>query len=102
SEPVTDRVHVNEPPVAALQVVPGSCLDVTWASATSDCDLTNPSPDYAETVGQEIDFGDGSPPGSGTSGSHLYAGCGTYVLTLTATDASGCISMATREVTFTG
>lgn len=35
------------------------------------------------------DFGDGSPPGSGASVTHLYAAPGTYTVTAVATDARG-------------
>jgi hypothetical protein len=102
SPPAAQVLHVNEPPVARLQVVPDQCLTVTWSSATEDCDLTTPSALYAEVVAETIDFGDGSPIASGPGGAHVYDACGTYVLTLTATDASGCVSVDSRQVTFTG
>lgn len=102
SPPVFQQVHVNEPPVAGLTVVPGSCLSVTWGSNATDCDLTTPSATYVETLTQSLDYGDGSPPETGSSGSHDYAECGVYTLTLSVVDASGCRSVATRRVTFTG
>ena len=101
SEPVFAQVHVNEPPVASFQVLPSGCLDVDWTTASTDCDLSRPSATSPESLTEVLDFGDGSPPASGGSGSHAYADCGVYVLTLTVTDASGCMSADTRQVTFT-
>jgi hypothetical protein len=100
-EPVRQPIHVNEPPVASLRVMPAECLSVDWASASTDCDLLRPSPLYTESLSQSIDFGDGSPVETGTSGTHEYAACGTYLLTLTVTDASGCTSTDVRELTLT-
>lgn len=103
SEPVLAVVHVNEPPVAGLSVEPTGCLAVSWQSASADCDLLTPSPLYDEALSFELDLGDGSPPITGTeSGDHVYPDCGTYVLTLTVTDASGCESTDERQVAFSG
>ncbi len=103
SDPDVTAIHVNEPPVASLQVTPTGCLAVSWASASTDCDLLAPSPLYTESLSSTLDLGDGSPPIEGAvSGDHIYADCGAYVLTLTVTDASGCTAEDERQVTFTG
>jgi hypothetical protein len=103
SDPDVTAIHVNEPPVASLQVSPTGCLAVDWTAPSTDCDLGSPSPLYSESLSTELDLGDGSPPVSGAeSGDHAYADCGAYVLTLTVTDASGCTAEDQRTVTFTG
>lgn len=102
SEPVYAQVHVNEPPLATLQVIPGACLSVDYAATSADCNLVSPSATHPESLTETLDFGDGTPSAPPGSGSHEYADCGTYVLTLTVSDASGCVSVATRTVTFSG
>jgi len=102
SEPARQAVHVNEPPSASLLLAPEGCLMLGWTTSATDCDLTRPSTLYTESLSGWLDFGDGSPVSSEVSGAHLYAECGTYVLTFTVTDASGCLAVDDREVTLTG
>lgn len=101
SAPAQLLLHVNAPPEAGLVVGPSAahCLEIAWTTTGSDCDLTRPSSLYAESLASTTDFGDGSPATSDPSGVHRYAACGTYVVTTTTTDASGCSDTATREVT---
>jgi len=98
SEPVTRSVHVNEAPVAGLQVVPSGCLGIEWASVTTDCDLINGA---GESVAVMVDFGDGTSSAD-AAGSHDYGECGSYLVTLTAIDGAGCSDAESRVVTFTG
>jgi hypothetical protein len=103
SEPAVSSVHVNEAPLAALAVNPTGCLAIAWGSGSTDCDLLSPSPLYTESLSFELDLGDGGPPVAGAdAGTHVLADCGTYVLSLTVTDASGCTSLDSRQVTFDG
>ncbi len=102
SEPVFAQVFVNEPPVAALAVTPTGCLSISHVASATDCNLAFPSPTHPESLTEVLDFGDGTPPVPGGTGTHVYAECGTYILTLTVTDASGCVHAATRQVTFSG
>lgn len=44
------------------------------------------------------DFGDGSPPGSGNSASHVYARAGAFVVFVTATDSTGVSASSTVSV----
>lgn len=44
------------------------------------------------------DFGDGSGPASGPTPSHIYTAAGTYLATVTATTANGCIVVDTVEI----
>lgn len=48
------------------------------------------------------DFGDGSPLGKGSVVTHTYSTAGTYVTTLTVTDAGWAESSAQAVVTATG
>jgi hypothetical protein len=97
SPPVTQSVHVNEAPVAGLQVVPSGCLGIEWASLATDCDLAN----GGESLAVLLDFGDGTSS-SDAAGTHDYAECGSYAITLTVIDGSGCSDAESRLVTFTG
>ena len=101
SEPAEISVHVNAPPEAGMAVGPsaGHCLEIAFAVASTDCDLTEPSTLYSESLATVTDFGDGSTPVTDDAGTHRYAACGTYTVTATTTDASGCSSTITKEVT---
>jgi hypothetical protein len=98
SEPAVSPIYVNEPPVAGLAIPGGDCLTIDWESTTVDCDLTVVSTLYQESLTQLVEFGDGeSSPND--SGEHTYATCGSYPVTLTATDASGCTDEDSKTVT---
>ncbi len=101
SPPADTTVHVNAAPEAGLTVGPSAahCLEIAFQVTSSDCDLTVPSASYVESLTSTTTFGDGTPPTSDPAGVHRYATCGTYLVTTTTTDASGCSSTATREVT---
>jgi len=83
----------GQPPSAALTATPASGtapLTVTFSgSGSSDPDGT--------IVAYEWSFGDGSPPASGVSASHVYTLPGSYAAQLKVTDNSGL--SATRSVT---
>jgi hypothetical protein len=94
-------VYANQPPVAGIAITPVDCLTVDYLDTSVDCDLGQVSSLYTEKLAREVDFGDGSPKVTGPSGSHTYGTCGTYTVTITETDAMGCASNQTRQVTFT-
>ena len=101
SEPVEIAVHVNAPPEAGIAIgpSPAHCLEIAFTVASTDCDLTRPSALYTESLSTVTDFGDGSAPATADSGVHRYSDCGTYAVTTTTTDASGCTSSVTKQVT---
>jgi hypothetical protein len=101
SEPVSATVHVNEPPAAGVAVSASGahCLEIAFEVASTDCDELQASDLYAESLTSLTDFGDGSPPVADASGTHRYAACGTYLVTTTTTDSSGCTDTVSREVT---
>jgi parallel beta-helix repeat protein len=100
-EPAPPPPPPGGPPSASLAVSPASGtapLDVVAdASGSSDPD--------GDIAGYSFDFGDGSPavgPQSAAAAGHTYTSPGTYVTTVTVTDAHGRTSQATDEVTVTG
>lgn len=101
SEPVAALVYSNEPPAAGLGISASDahCLEIAWEVASTDCDALQESDLYSESLSSVTDFGDGSPPVTDASGVHRYAECGTYLVTTTTTDASGCSDTVVREVT---
>ena len=73
-----------------------------WAAsgpgtAGSAVPLAVSTTDWSEPVSVAWSFGDGTS-GSGPSTSHVYAAAGTYAVSVTATDAVGNSSTATRQV----
>lgn len=101
SEPDSRTVYVNEPPTAGLVLSSAAahCLEVAFEVTSVDCDELQVSDSYSESISSVTDFGDGSPPAADGSGVHRYADCGTYEVTTTTTDASGCVDSVTRTVT---
>ena len=81
---------------------------VAWFAASFNvtctgliCDASDTSTDAGgEIVSRTWSFGDGGSA-SGTSATHTYAAGGTYSVSLTAADAVGVKSVATRSVTVT-
>ena len=101
SEPVSGAVYVNEGPTAGLAVTASGvhCLEIAYEVTSADCDELQDSDLYTEALTTVTDFGDGSPAVEDPSGVHRYAECGTYLVTTTTTDASGCVDAIVREVT---
>ena len=87
------------PPTGAPTCLPptigvGSNSNPLMVSASSNCS------DSAGTLAStSINWGDGSKPLSGTSGSHTYASAGAYTITVTATDTNSLSATATGNVT---
>jgi hypothetical protein len=79
-------------PVCA-PLVQGSSVLYT-ISVTANC--TDP---YGTIQSTTINWGDGSPPASGTSGMHTYAAAGTYLVTVSATDNLMQVGSASQSVT---
>jgi hypothetical protein len=87
-------VGITAPPNAPTckpPTVQGSGTNPLAVTATSNCI----DPQITSTV---IDWGDGSPPLTGTTGKHTYA-AGTYSITVIATNASNLSNSATESVT---
>jgi YVTN family beta-propeller protein len=87
-------VGITAPPNAPTckpPTVQGSGTDPLTVTASSNCS----DPQITSTV---IDWGDGSPPLTGTTGTHKYA-AGTYSITVNATNASNLSNSASESVT---
>ena len=83
----TQTVAVSAPPVISVSPsVTSGCgpLSVNFSNSTTGA------------TGYTWNFGDGSPTSSSTSPTHVYTSNGTYTVTMTATNASGC------SATYTG
>ena len=87
-----DIVCVTPAPVAAFSPTP-NVLTIDNTISTMLNNSTN-------GTSYSWDFGDGSPGSSATSPSHTFpdTGPGTYTITLTVTNADGCIDVATGTV----
>lgn len=88
---VTVSAHIA--PTVSLAVAPQAGLAPLTVTSTVTANATNSS---IATV--SIDFGDGSPPASGTSASHIFTASGTYTVRATATDDFGASSSAMQTV----
>ncbi|MFI8592968.1 PKD domain-containing protein, partial [Microbacterium sp. NPDC078428] len=93
SRSVTQPVNVaapNQLPSAAFDAVVNSLTATVNGSGSSDPDGT-----IAE---YSWDWGDGTPDGSGSTASHVYAAEGDYTVTLTVTDDRGGQAASARTV----
>jgi len=102
SHEIAQVVRVNCSPVAGFDwspEVPSAGAPVTF-TAVRDSTLSY-DPD-GTIVSYTWDFGDGTPPVTmrppSTSVTHSYAQCGSYVVTLTVTDADGAATVASQDV----
>lgn len=80
----------GNPPIARFA---SSCVTVV---CTFDGSLSR---DDVEVTGYAWDFGDGSPTQTGVTAIHTYPSTGTYLVTLTASDASGSDGAEVQTVT---
>src|SRR5437660_273520 len=85
----------NAPPSCSLSVSPSSGPAPLSVTATATCTAKNT---IASTL---INWGDGSGPMNGSSGTHTYANAGSYTARVTATDSSNQTGTATQTVTTT-
>jgi PKD repeat protein len=92
SQPVT--VTPNQPPTCTLTVTPTGGPAPLTVTATGSC--ADPENDITT---ETLDWGDHSPPTSGTSGTHTYTAKGNYTVKLTATDSSNLTGSASQNVT---
>jgi Tol biopolymer transport system component len=81
----------NTPPRADATVTPDVNRATVDATASSD-------PDGYVLTGT-IDFGDGSPPATGLTATHVYARGGAYLVTIAVTDADGATDRSFKSVT---
>jgi len=95
----------NQPPVAVLNVSPGSGV-VPLAITASTAGSIDPDGSIVSTV---INFGDGSPSVNAVTATHTYMTAGTYNVTATVTDNLGAstsrtsaISVDAQAFSFTG
>lgn len=88
-------ITITAPPAVAF-MYSSSCAGqpVTFEP---DPSVMNP----ADVVLYNWDFGDGSPSSNQMSPTHTYAIYGTYTVTLTVTNADGCIASTSRSVVIT-
>ena len=100
SPPASLGVYVNAPPEAgiAIRASAAHCLEIAFDVTSTDCDLSETSGLYTESLATTTDFGDGTAAVTDISGVHRYEACGSYVVTTTTTDASGCSSTVSRTV----
>jgi PKD repeat protein len=80
------------PPVAPRAGFTLSCTSLSCAFADAS------TPGDAALVGRTWSFGDGAAVSGVTAGTHTYAAGGTYLVTLTATDANGLTAAASETI----
>jgi PKD repeat protein len=87
---------------ASAATPPNAQMSATPTSGTAPLnvsfDATSSTPGSAPISSYTINFGDGTPNGSGAQQSHSYASAGTYVATLTVTDANGASDTFTQTL----
>ena len=93
------KVIVLHPPVAALTVTPST--GVAPVAVTADASSSTDADGDIATYG--FNWGDGTAAESATTptGVHTYASVGSFVVTLSVTDAAGLIGTATQSVVVT-
>jgi hypothetical protein len=74
---------------AAGPLLSGATLPATAAQGASVPFAASPTDVWSAIATVSWDFGDGSSPFTGTTGSHTYAAAGTFTPSLSATDAVG-------------
>jgi parallel beta-helix repeat protein len=90
---------------AGNQQGPAAQLTVSPASGTAPlavtADASASTPGSAPITGYTFSFGDGTTvgPQAGSTANHTYTVAGTYLVTVTVTDANGLTSTATQSVT---
>lgn len=80
---VSTTIHVNHPPIANAGPDQLLCEPVVRLDAGASAD-----PD-GDSLVYEWDFGDGSPKARGASVTHVYAGSGSYPVSLRVDDGTG-------------
>ncbi len=94
------KVIVLQAPIAALTVAPASGVTpvAVTADASASTDVDGDIATYA------FNWGDGSPVESTTTpaAAHTYAAVGTFVVTVTITDAAGLTATATQSIVTSG
>lgn len=83
----------NRAPVAQFSVTPSS----GDRSTTFSANMTGSSDPDGDSLTYRIDWGDGAVTNA-ISGSHVYSGVGTHVVTGTVTDSRGASASTSREV----
>lgn len=87
-------ITITPKPEVGILVNTPSC-DGTPVTFAADPTMTN----ISQIAIYEWNFGDGSPTSALASPEHLYAEAGSYTVTLTITNLSGCENMASQNVT---
>ncbi len=68
------------------------------AGSTVQLQTTVTDPGASDAVTCTVDWGDGSPPAPGCTGSHRYDAAGSYTIAVTATDDDGGVAHATADL----